>query len=196
MKIGEILKKENVVIAVAVFIMIVQSNYFATKLDLAQLKNEMLQMKIELKKYAEAESSFRKSLAMLPSGTEDPLTYYNLSTVLFEQGKADDALSYAKKAYETKDALRDSNSKANVTYNYALLCEKTSRVEEAIAKYNVGDKINVYVVDVKPGRQQIKLSIKEFKKKMQREEISQYMSSNDDAGDSAYTLGSVINKNA
>ena len=68
--------------------------------------------------------------------------------------------------------------------------------EEAIAKYNVGDKINVYVVDVKPGRQQIKLSIKEFKKKMQREEISQYMSSNDDAGDSAYTLGSVINKNA
>ena len=37
---------------------------------------------------------------------------------------------------------------------------------------------------------------KEFKKKMQREEISQYMSSNDDAGDSAYTLGSVINKNA
>ena len=89
----------------------------------------------QVKKYAEAESSFRKSLAMLPSGTEDPLTYYNLSTVLFEQGKADDALSYAKKAYETKDALRDSNSKANVTYNYALLCEKTSRVEEAIAKY-------------------------------------------------------------
>lgn len=47
------LTKENVVIAVAIFIMIVQSNYFATKLDLAQLKNEMLQMKIELKKYAD-----------------------------------------------------------------------------------------------------------------------------------------------
>ena len=45
--------KKNVVIAVAIFIMIVQSNYFATKLDLAQLKNEMLQMKIELKKYAD-----------------------------------------------------------------------------------------------------------------------------------------------
>lgn len=45
--------KENVAIAVAIFIMIVQSNYFATKLDLAQLKNEMLQMKIELKKYAD-----------------------------------------------------------------------------------------------------------------------------------------------
>ena len=47
------LTKENIVIAVAIFVMIVQSNYFATKLDLAQLKNEMLQMKIELKKYAD-----------------------------------------------------------------------------------------------------------------------------------------------
>ena len=81
-------------------------------------------------------------------------------------------------------------NKANVSDN------RDESYEDAIAKYNVGDKINVYVVDVKPGRQQIKLSIKEFKKKMQREEISQYMSSNDDAGDSAYTLGSVINKNA
>ena len=87
------------------------------------------------KKYADAESSFRKSLAMLPAGTDDPLTYYNLSTVLFEQGKSEEAIAYAKKAYETKDALRDANSKANVTYNYALLCERTSRVEEAIAKY-------------------------------------------------------------
>ena len=81
-------------------------------------------------------------------------------------------------------------NKANVSDN------RDEPYEEAIAKYNVGDKINVYVVDVKPGRQQIKLSIKEFKKKMQREEISQYMSNNDDSGDSAYTLGSVINKNA
>jgi len=45
--------KENVVIAVAIFVMIVQSNYFATKLDLANLKLEMAQMKIELKKYAD-----------------------------------------------------------------------------------------------------------------------------------------------
>lgn len=89
----------------------------------------------QIKKYADAESSFRKSLAMLPAGTDDPLTYYNLSTVLFEQGKSEEAIAYAKKAYESKDALRDANSKANVTYNYALLCERTSRVEEAIAKY-------------------------------------------------------------
>ena len=47
------LTKENVVIAVAIFVMIVQSNYFATKLDLANVKLDMAQMKIELKKYAD-----------------------------------------------------------------------------------------------------------------------------------------------
>jgi membrane-anchored glycerophosphoryl diester phosphodiesterase (GDPDase) len=51
--VDKFLTKENIVIAVAIFVMIVQSNYFATKLDLAQLKNEMLVMKIELKKYAD-----------------------------------------------------------------------------------------------------------------------------------------------
>lgn len=45
--------KDNIVIAVAVIIMIAQSNYFATKLDIAKLQNEMLQMKVELKKYAD-----------------------------------------------------------------------------------------------------------------------------------------------
>jgi hypothetical protein len=47
------LTKENIIIAVVMFVMIVQSNYFATKLDLANVKNEMLQMKIDLKKYAD-----------------------------------------------------------------------------------------------------------------------------------------------
>lgn len=51
--INKIATKENVVLTVAVFVLIAQSNYFATKLDLSHLKNDMLQMKIELKKYAD-----------------------------------------------------------------------------------------------------------------------------------------------
>ena len=47
------LTKENVIITVAIFVMIVQSNYFATKLDLSNIKLEMAQMKLELKKYAD-----------------------------------------------------------------------------------------------------------------------------------------------
>ena len=49
----KIFSKENIAIGVAIFVIIVQSNYFATKLDLSNLKNEMLQMKIDLKKYAD-----------------------------------------------------------------------------------------------------------------------------------------------
>lgn len=69
--------------------------------------------------------------------------------------------------------------------------------EEAVKKYNVGDKINVYVVDVNPEKQKVAFSVKEFKRKQQREEISQYMSSADDSGDGAFTLGDLLkNKNS
>lgn len=47
------LNKENIFIAIMVFVVIVQSNYFATKLDLANIKLEMLQMQQELKSYTD-----------------------------------------------------------------------------------------------------------------------------------------------
>lgn len=88
------------------------------------------------KKYPEAESSFRQSLALLPVGTEDPLTNFNLSTVLYEQKKTQDAITYAKKAYDSYNLLRDNTSKANIIYNYALLLDKAGNEAEAIAKYS------------------------------------------------------------
>lgn len=90
----------------------------------------------QMKKYPDAESSFRQSLALLPSGTEDPLTYYNLSTVLFEQGKSMEALAYAAKAYDSNSLIKDASSRANIIYNYALLCDKTGKETEAITKYS------------------------------------------------------------
>ncbi len=69
--------------------------------------------------------------------------------------------------------------------------------EEAVKKYSVGDKINVYVVDVNPDKQKAAFSVKEFKRKQQRDEISQYMSSADDGNDGAFTLGDLLkNKNS
>ena len=47
------LTKDNIVIVIATIVMIAQSNYFATKLDIANLKLEIAQQKIELKKYAD-----------------------------------------------------------------------------------------------------------------------------------------------
>ena len=49
----KLLTKENIIIVVMVIYVLIQSNYFATKLDLANAKLEMSQMKIELKKYAD-----------------------------------------------------------------------------------------------------------------------------------------------
>lgn len=45
--------KENIIIVVMIFWLLIQSNYFATKLDLANVKLDMAQLKIELKKYAD-----------------------------------------------------------------------------------------------------------------------------------------------
>ena len=78
--------------------------------------------------------------------------------------------------------------------NKANLSEdKETPFEEAVAKYKVGDKINVYVVDVNTEKEKVAFSVREFKRKQQRDEISQYMSNNDNDDDGAYTLGDLLN---
>lgn len=77
-----------------------------------------------------------------------------------------------------------------------LVESREEQYEDAVKKYNVGDKIKAIVVDVSPDRQKVAFSIKDYKKKVQREEISQYMSSEQEKDDGAYTLGDFLkNKN-
>ena len=45
--------KENIIIIVLVFYTLIQSNYFATKLDIANVKLDLSNMQIELKKYSD-----------------------------------------------------------------------------------------------------------------------------------------------
>jgi small subunit ribosomal protein S1 len=52
-----------------------------------------------------------------------------------------------------------------------------------VKKYNVGDKIKAIVVEVSPEKQKASFSIKDYKKKVQREEISRYMSSEEEKDD-------------
>lgn len=54
----KLITKENVVIVVAVITIIVQSNYFATKLDLANIKLEMSQLQGELKEYSDTHDNY------------------------------------------------------------------------------------------------------------------------------------------
>lgn len=63
--------------------------------------------------------------------------------------------------------------------------------EEAVKKFNVGDKINVFVVDVNVEKEKAAFSVKEYKKAQDRAEISHYMSSNND-DDGAYTFGDAF----
>lgn len=97
--------------------------------------NELGSVYYQAKKYPEAENTFRQSLAMLEAGNEDSMTCYNLSTVLFEEGKIADALSYAKKANDSCGQIKNLASRANVIYNYALMSEKSGNADEAIKKY-------------------------------------------------------------
>ncbi len=64
--------------------------------------------------------------------------------------------------------------------------------EEAIKKYNVGDKINVYVVSVDTEKGKVGFSVREFKKQQARNEISQYMSNNNSDDDGSYSIGDSL----
>ena len=98
--------------------------------------NELAAVYSRAGKLSESESYFRKSLALLPQNTDDPVTYYNLSSVLYEENKITEAVTYAKKAYDTKDSVKDSSAKANIVYNYALISEKTGDIDNAIKYYS------------------------------------------------------------
>ncbi|MCK9168914.1 MAG: tetratricopeptide repeat protein [Treponema sp.] len=92
--------------------------------------------------YGASEDSYRKALALLSPDEKDPATYYNLSTTLFAEKKTAEAVAYAKKAYDTKDALRDVNAEANVVYNYALMLDEAGKNDEAIPLYSEVLKLN------------------------------------------------------
>ena len=84
------------------------------------------------------------------------------------------------------DGIEGLVNKAN------LSDDKDVPYEEAVKKYNVGDKINVYVVDVNVAKEKVAFSVREYKKAQERKEISQYMSSSANDDDGAYTLGDML----
>lgn len=88
----------------------------------------------EAQNYVKAENCFRRVIAKLGS-TQDPMTYYNLSTVLYNQSKVTDALKYAQEAYNTKDVLKTPAEKAMIVYQYALCTEKAGDKTAAISFY-------------------------------------------------------------
>ncbi|WP_461248197.1 S1 RNA-binding domain-containing protein, partial [Treponema sp. R6D11] len=64
--------------------------------------------------------------------------------------------------------------------------------EEAIKKYKVGDKVKAIVLEIQSDKQKAAFSLRDYQKKVQRDEMSRYMSKDDESSDSTYTLGSVL----
>ncbi len=65
--------------------------------------------------------------------------------------------------------------------------DRETPYEEQVKKFNVGDKVNVYVVTVDVEKEKVAFSIKEYKRAQERAQISQYISSNSD-DDGGYTI--------
>jgi small subunit ribosomal protein S1 len=63
--------------------------------------------------------------------------------------------------------------------------------EDALKKYNVGDKIKAVVLEIAPDKQKVAFSIKDYQKKMQRDELSRYMAAEESDG-SSFTLGDML----
>jgi small subunit ribosomal protein S1 len=79
--------------------------------------------------------------------------------------------------------------KSNLTEN------RDENPDDALKKYKEGDKIKAVVLDVQPDKQKVAFSIKDYKKKVQQEELSRYMSA-DESHDSTYTLGDFLKSKA
>ena len=63
--------------------------------------------------------------------------------------------------------------------------------EDALKKYHEGDRITAVVLEIQPDKQKVAFSIRDYKKKVQQEELSRYMSA-DESDDSTYTLGDFL----
>jgi small subunit ribosomal protein S1 len=63
--------------------------------------------------------------------------------------------------------------------------------EDALKKFHAGDKINAVVLEIQPDKQKVAFSIRDYKKKVQQEELSRYTSV-DESDDSTFTLGDFL----
>jgi small subunit ribosomal protein S1 len=63
--------------------------------------------------------------------------------------------------------------------------------DDAMKKYHVGDKVKAVVLEIQPDKQKVAFSIRDYQKKVQRDEVSQYMASDEGDG-STFTLGDFL----
>ncbi|MDR1909323.1 MAG: 30S ribosomal protein S1 [Spirochaetaceae bacterium] len=72
-----------------------------------------------------------------------------------------------------------------------LVESRDANPDEALKNYQVGDKLNAVVLELQPDKQKVAFSIKDYQKKVRRDEISRYMAE-EESGESTFTLGDFL----
>ena len=72
-----------------------------------------------------------------------------------------------------------------------IIDNKNDNFEEILKNYKIGDNIKAVIVELQGDKQKIAFSIKDYDKKVQRDEISRYMSG-DESDSSTVTLGDFL----
>ncbi|MDR1278921.1 MAG: 30S ribosomal protein S1 [Treponema sp.] len=63
--------------------------------------------------------------------------------------------------------------------------------DAALKKYHPGDKVKAVVLEIQSDKQKVAFSIRDYQRKVQRDEISRYMAA-DESDDSTFTLGDFL----
>jgi small subunit ribosomal protein S1 len=63
--------------------------------------------------------------------------------------------------------------------------------DDALKKYQVGDKVKAVILEIQSDKQKVAFSIRDYHKKVQRDEISRYMAA-EESDDSTFTLGDFL----
>ncbi|GHU30004.1 hypothetical protein FACS1894172_02320 [Spirochaetia bacterium] len=78
------------------------------------------------------------------------------------------------------------------------LIHKTNLIEgrdenpdDALKRYSVGDKVRAVLMELQPEKQKAAFSIRDYQRKVQREELSQYMAK-EESDDSTFTLADML----
>ncbi|MDR3020357.1 MAG: S1 RNA-binding domain-containing protein, partial [Treponema sp.] len=72
-----------------------------------------------------------------------------------------------------------------------LIEKRDEDPDEALKKYKTGDKIKAIVLEIQSDKQKIAFSIRDYQKKMHREEMSRFLAK-EESSDSTYTLGAIL----
>lgn len=80
-------------------------------------------------------------------------------------------------------------------YQSNIFDNKVETFENAISKYHVGDKIKTVIMEIKPSRQKLALSIREYARQLEKEEISKYIHDDEDEGGDTVSFAAFLKDN-